>query len=321
MLKLQPLTTADKNRHFDLMDARFHKGLEVGLSKLKHGDVFNNDLIDFLKSVLKEVLVGTPAELESIALGVTGLFPEFSKYAASKRKNKIPGNEIHQNTLMLIERCFDYEFFSLKSAEWNAYALVRAHNLRICPYCHAHHINYYINSLASTPAEQYRIRPPLDHFLPKSLYPYLAVSLHNLVPSCAQCNSSIKSSDDPLSSGITNPHDASTTLDIRFSAIGSIPAALGGTIEDIQISLATTSDPSAALAEVFLLRERYQWYRHEVKDLIDRYAEHLAMPLALRAVVSRERFVLGCSRSKIHERAIGFCLNDIYQELVSQKVA
>ena len=321
MLKLKPLAAADQNRHFELLRDRFYDGRSRKLADLGPGAPYHHDLIEFFEHVLKEILVGSPSDIESIALAVQALHPQFNAYAARKKKGKKAADTVHRNTLALIEECFDYGRFSLKDNGWNAYALVCAHNLRICPYCHAHHVNYYVDPAASKLADKYRVRPPLDHFLPKSSYPYLAVSLHNLIPSCAQCNSSIKSSADPLALGLGNPHDNSIVVDIRFSAAGSIPTVLKGTVDDIQIGLVANSNESKALMQAFLLSERYQWYRHEVKDLIDRYADHLAMPAALRAVVSRERFVLGCPLAKVDERMIGFCLRDIYDELNKQKLA
>lgn len=321
MLKLDPLAGVDQTRHLDLLHDRFYEGLALGLGELKSGALFHQDLIEFLGDVLNEILIGAPSELESIALAVVGLHPEFSDYAARKNKGTNAADAIHHNTLTIIKQCFDYSRFSLKGTGWNAYALVCAHKLRICPYCQAHHVNYHVDPAATTLEDQYRVRPPLDHFLPKSSYPYLAVSLHNLIPSCAQCNSSIKSTADPLALGVVNPHDGSIAVEIRFSAIGSIPAALKGTVDDIQINLVATGDQSTALMEAFLLRERYQWYRHEVKDLIDRYADHLAMPATLRAVVSRERFVLGCLLTQVEERMIGLCLRDVFHELDTQKLA
>jgi hypothetical protein len=70
--------------------------------------------------VLDEILVGSPADLESIALAVQGLYPAFSAYAARKKKGKKAADQIHRNTLTLIERCFDYQAFSLKAPGWGA---------------------------------------------------------------------------------------------------------------------------------------------------------------------------------------------------------
>ena len=46
------------------------------------------------------------------------------------------------------------------------------------------------------------LRPTLDHFYSKDRYPHLSLSLANLVPSCAICNSTLKGNTDFL----TTPH-------------------------------------------------------------------------------------------------------------------
>ena len=48
-----------------------------------------------------------------------------------------------------------------------------------CPYCN----RTYIYTLSKD-----NVRPDYDHYFPKSKYPYLCVSMFNLVPSCKQCN-------------------------------------------------------------------------------------------------------------------------------------
>ena len=48
-----------------------------------------------------------------------------------------------------------------------------------CPYC---------NRIFITTLEKKSVRPELDHYYPKSVYPYLCLSMYNLVPSCKVCN-------------------------------------------------------------------------------------------------------------------------------------
>lgn len=321
MLKLKPLTGTYINEHLVLLRDRFYRGLLIGLSKLEPTDPYDQSLLEFLFDKLDQILVGSPQELEGIARDVARLFPAFNKYALRYKKGTAARDLVHKHTFAVIESCFDYDKFSEKVGSWHAYALVCAHALRICPYCQAHHVNYYVDPNAATVEEQFRIRPPLDHFFPKSRYPYFAVSLHNLVPSCVQCNSSVKSSDDPLALGLSNPHDPATPINIKFSAIGSIPARLNGTVDDIEISLVARDPPSETLMGAFLLEKRYQWYKHEIKDLIDRYDAHCGLPSTLRSLVPVERFVLGCDLLHVDKRMIGFCLRDIYEQLLHKKVA
>jgi len=83
---------------------------------------------------------------------------------------------------------FDYAKFSSKATEgWNAYSLCKLSKYRMCPYCqHASAFTLQRDS------DKKGYRPTLDHYYPKGEYPYLSLSLYNLVPSCYSCNSSLK---------------------------------------------------------------------------------------------------------------------------------
>jgi len=59
-----------------------------------------------------------------------------------------------------------------------------------CHYCDLSYINVY--TLKSSGSNQTRRHFDLDHFLPKSKCPIIALSLFNFVPSCQVCNSRIK---------------------------------------------------------------------------------------------------------------------------------
>lgn len=58
--------------------------------------------------------------------------------------------------------------------------------VKICPYCNRNYI-FTLRYLG--------VRPQYDHFFPKSLYPYLALSMYNLIPCCAICNSAKHDAD------------------------------------------------------------------------------------------------------------------------------
>lgn len=82
-------------------------------------------------------------------------------------------------------KIFDYDGFSKCESGWNAYGLVGKLNIATCPYC-----NRVFTSVLKT--DTGKTRPALDHFYPKSIYPFLALSLYNLIPACYACNSSFK---------------------------------------------------------------------------------------------------------------------------------
>ena len=101
-------------------------------------------------------------------------------------------DNLENKTESLIEKIkdiFDYDEFIKTDSIWNAYSLVKNLSVNVCPYCNRSYI-HTINS------KKGKSRAELDHFYPKSRFPFLALSIYNLVPSCHICNSSLKGSKD-----------------------------------------------------------------------------------------------------------------------------
>lgn len=89
----------------------------------------------------------------------------------------------------LLKKIFDYEgwFGELEvNKTWGPYQLTKRLGMKVCPYCN----RQYTFSL--TKGHNKITRPELDHFLPKSHNPLLALSFFNLVPSCTICNRDCK---------------------------------------------------------------------------------------------------------------------------------
>lgn len=78
----------------------------------------------------------------------------------------------------LLDHVFRYKTFA---AHPQAVRLAKYMDVSICPYCNRQYTTAWDSDTGSA-------RPQFDHFLPKSRYPYFAVSLMNLIPSCALCN-------------------------------------------------------------------------------------------------------------------------------------
>lgn len=84
-----------------------------------------------------------------------------------------------------LKSIFDYHNFIVKSIGYDAYDLCSHSKSRTCPYCnqaYAFTVQFFKKGY----------RPTLDHYFPKDKYPHLSLSLYNLVPACANCNSSLK---------------------------------------------------------------------------------------------------------------------------------
>ena len=93
---------------------------------------------------------------------------------------------------------------------------VKERGLEVCPYCGREKINM------AEEEERTDSKPPIDHFLPKSKYPFLAMSYYNLIPCCTFCNELANKGDfdplefAPLIKKLLNPHEFEDEA-IRFS--------------------------------------------------------------------------------------------------------
>ena len=86
----------------------------------------------------------------------------------------------------LPNQLFCYKKLQTRNKDWNRHKLLSLIGIEICPYCQRNYISSYEeNNSKKTTAD-------LDHFYPKSLYPFLALSLYNFIPSCQICNSRFK---------------------------------------------------------------------------------------------------------------------------------
>ncbi len=85
---------------------------------------------------------------------------------------------------LLRDHVFRYDAFSQKrypETKRSVYQLLTLLGVSVCPYCNRQYITTVIHGRQS-------VRPQIDHFFCKKDYPYLALSINNLVPSCSVCN-------------------------------------------------------------------------------------------------------------------------------------
>ena len=114
-----------------------------------------------------------------------------------KKKNKKSKSilEIRFEKLNISEEYLPNQLFCYKKLQtgnknWNRHKLLSLIGIEICPYCQRNYISSYEES------NDEKTTADLDHFYPKSLYPFLALSLYNFIPSCQICNSRFKGDKD-----------------------------------------------------------------------------------------------------------------------------
>lgn len=79
--------------------------------------------------------------------------------------------------------------------------------VEICPYCNR-------SFIYTTPKKG--TRPQYDHYYPKSKYPYLALSMYNLIPCCPVCNNAKNAEDTFDNKSLLYPFEEEYGYDIFF---------------------------------------------------------------------------------------------------------
>lgn len=93
-------------------------------------------------------------------------------------KNKFRLNDFGK-AILAIFNYDDYFRTKAKKGLWLAGQL----NLKSCPYC-----NSQYTLVVKKNSKGLKAKFQFDHFFSKKRFPYLSLSLYNLIPSCAQCN-------------------------------------------------------------------------------------------------------------------------------------
>lgn len=127
---------------------------------------------------------------------------------------------------------------------------------KLCPFCGDEFF-----SAVGAPRED------LDHYLLKSVYPFAAANLNNLVPMGGKCNRQYKKQidilrkDDGTRRRSLNPYNC---VPIRISLNNSVPfAGSDGRLPRWVIDFSSTTEETETWNEIFKLKERYQ------RDILD----------------------------------------------------
>lgn len=107
------------------------------------------------------------------------------KFIKSPNKQKRLNTLLKDENIKQIEKTFNYLKFT-NDKDDGRHDIITSLNISVCPYCNRQYVTSYGDS------KNKKTTADLDHYYPKSKYPYLALSLYNFIPSCQICNSRMK---------------------------------------------------------------------------------------------------------------------------------
>ena len=142
--------------------------------------------------------------------------------------------------------------------------------INTCYFCNIE----FINKFKSSADGKFKNGFTLDHYIDKGKYPYLALSLYNLIPSCYTCNSKVKGVDE-----INNLSPSSK----KFDFDKKVKFRIFMRNENLQINkeqdfaLMLKEDFSLEYKEYidgFMLNERYAYHKYKVIEMINKRKEY-----------------------------------------------
>lgn len=219
---------------------------------------------DFVKKLISNLpllLIGTPPKLKAF---IDSLHSDYIKIASKKvyKPKLTKGKRRKQNFSKGLLQAMGYENYR----ESKLVELSRMLNIKVCPYCN-HNFTLYIDILGKTNMKGLF---QFDHFYDKSDYPYLSMSLYNLVPSCPSCNHQKRTAQLELR---YNPYFKAISDEFHFKVVDSFQlrsGRIGADKIDIKIERATGGQGIDELQDDLHLEEQYGRHRDIVQEIYDK---------------------------------------------------
>ena len=155
---------------------------------------------------------------------------------------------------------------------------VKKMGIKSCVYCNAQYAVAAKKGKTDS-GKAFRSTYTIDHYLPKSDYPYLATSFFNLYPACSTCNQ-MKSRKAPLFELYVKPTDPVTLRNpfvFRLDKHSFVKYSRTGQAEDLVVKFETRnglpagSVDAAAYEKYFHVEKLYANYCDTVEEVIWKY--------------------------------------------------
>lgn len=198
---------------------------------------------------IERLLISEPKELyelnKDLMKKITGYYPDDPvEYKGNYKVKKL-------------QEIFNYNTL-ISGNKDNSYKIAEIKGRNTCTYCNRQY------TITLKEDGEFITRPQFDHWFPKSVFPLLALSFYNLIPSCSICNSSAKGDQIFSFKKLIHPYKRSSPeTDFRFSYL---PDGKGGW----KIDLYNLKGIEKETFKAFKLKNIYNYhYKLEAKNLLD----------------------------------------------------
>ena len=213
--------------------------------------------LDYIKNNLNNLLLCSPQDALKLTEEVD------LKYKKCFQQKGRKGKTVSTRFGTEILKAFNYANFRSTILKELAEKL----NVKSCPYCNMH---YTLFAETDDKKHDKIAKLQFDHFFGKAEYPFLSMSLYNLIPSCGVCNQGKSSKKLSLK---FHPYASAICDQFHFEVDNPFPLYLGGKMDRIEIKIESDGAAMADLnlfQEMFNLKSLYSRHRDIVQEVFDK---------------------------------------------------
>lgn len=164
---------------------------------------------------------------------------------------------------VLFAKIVDYTDWSSKpktgKSRYNAYDLCNNLKISTCIYCNR---LYTTTVITDKKSKKRIIRPTLDHWYSQEIYPILALSFYNLIPSCSPCNTSVKHRMNFNLRNTIHPY-----VDQKITADYQLVSTYDRTLNTFKITVDSNNSKIRSTLQRMKIKEIYEHHQSELTDL------------------------------------------------------
>lgn len=208
---------------------------------------------------IHRILIASPKWMERVSNIVNNYCKDMFRYrdANNRWKSTVFGEEI--------KKAFNYGGYRNNKLILLAEKL----NVKSCPYCNMHYTLFAENGNHRDKLAKFQF----DHFFDKTDYPFLSMSLYNLIPSCAICNHGKSTGHLSLK---FHPYDSSIADQFHFEVANPLSLYSGGKIDRIELDMIPDNVTQAEIKEfddIFHLQTLYRRHGDIAQEVFDKAYE------------------------------------------------
>ena len=272
------------------------KCIDEGLKQVGVGRKYIGKVAEYHRT--NDLMRVKPDVMASLCSTCDGLFDESLMNDAEKEDFKrakeillwVFNYDAFRDGRMLVKKTHelpDYYSWVNNVDVWGGWKFLETLGVKTCCYCNAETVFALLlrkkkpgEDKISHTAEDYK-KSALDHFFGHEEYPFLGISLYNLIPACTRCNTNFKNAKPMHFGRITHPYCDDFNEAVKFMpVIQDEKAFYECKSEDVAVHLARRHGGSEwddavskanSFADFFHLEDVYnQLYRDDIADTLRR---------------------------------------------------